>query len=118
MCGFLSFPPSSRVSTHVGLPAGPSRAFKDGAGCEESQLLSIQNLHFSLLCLNIHMDISAKLGEEGEGHRWRRKKKDEIWVNSKHRYHFQCETIKNDTAFENRCLQGKRAEGEQHEKML
>lgn len=78
------FPTLPRVSTHVGLPVGPSRASKDGAGCEESQLLSIQNLHFSLLCLNIHMDISAKLGEEGEGHRWRRKKKDKIWVKSKH----------------------------------
>lgn len=62
-----------------------------------SQLLSVQNLHFSLLCRNIHMDISAKLwGGKGAG--GEEKNKDRIWVKSKHRYHFWCETIKNDIA--------------------
>lgn len=53
-----------------------------------SQLLSLRNLHLSLLCLNIRMDVSAKLGEEGEGRGWRRKRKDTIWVKSKHECHF------------------------------
>lgn len=92
-CSELRFSPGESRLRGVDNRAGWSL----GSVWMKSQLLSVRNLHLPLLCLNIRMDISAKLGEEGEGRRWRRRKKDTIWVESKHRYHFWCETIKNDT---------------------